>query len=209
MVCSQLSLIPFPSFPQQDSLPSGCALYSYSSTSSQVCQGVISSLRATCTNSSCTTDVYISPRGRSQEDLENILALGLGVVRPSPECEAVIVPFLCLYYLRVCSDGNEINYRPSVEDCMEVSTEICPREWAQADNLLRQVGESLPSCEALGNEDAFQCGIIGMITIFAHSGTLLISTLPLTALIIITIASSEYCIMEVDTNTCIKMFWLS
>ncbi len=46
---------------------------------------------------------------------------------------------------------------------MEVSTEICPREWAQADSLLRQVGESLPSCEALGDEDTLQCEITGKL----------------------------------------------
>ncbi len=145
---------------------SGCTLYSISDSATQVCQDTLRTLHGNCllnASSLNTTDVYISPRGRSQEDLENILSVGLGVVCPSPECEAVIVPFLCLYYLRLCDGEGEVTYRPSVEDCVGVSTEICPREWAQADSLLRNLGESLPSCEALGNEESLQCKVKGRL----------------------------------------------
>ncbi len=95
------------------------------------------------------TDVHISPRGQTQQELEEILTIGLRVVRPSPQCEEVIVPFLCLYYLRPCDGGGEVTYRPSVQDCVTVSTEICPREWEETDNLLRSLGASLPPCEVL------------------------------------------------------------
>ncbi len=107
------------------------------------------------------TDVLIFPRDWTQQELEDILTIGLRVVRPSPQCEEVIVPFLCLYYLRPCDGGGEVTYRPSVEDCVTVSTELCPREWTEIDNLLSNVGESLPSCEGLGNETSFQCRFIG------------------------------------------------
>ncbi len=114
------------------------------------------------------TDVLISPCGQTQQELEEILTIGLRVVRPSPQCEEVIVPFLCLYYLRPCDGGGEVSYHPSVEDCVTVSTEICAREWAVADDLVSSLGESLPSCEELRTYTSGDGGITipGMQTSF-------------------------------------------
>ncbi len=143
---------------------SECALYSTDNASEQVCQDVFHTLHGACLPNSTSlniADAYISPRDRTQQELEEILTIGLRVVRPSPQCEEVIVPFLCLYYLRPCDGGGEVTYRPSVEDCVTVSTEICLREWAVADDLLSKVGESLPSCEELGKDNDHQCNIAG------------------------------------------------
>ncbi len=129
-----------------------------------MCQDVIRTFHKSCHPGSSplnTTDVYISPRGQTQQVLEGILSAGLIVVSPSPQCEEVIVPFLCLYYLRPCDGGGEVTYRPSVEDCVTVSTEICPREWAVADYLLSNLGESLPSCDDFESEQSLQCDVIG------------------------------------------------
>ncbi len=142
-----------------------CAAYSVSDGSNQACQDSIRDLQGVCLPNSTslnTTNVYISPRDRTQQELEDIIAIGLRIVRPSPQCEEVIVPFLCLYYLRPCDGGGEVSYHPSVEDCVIVSTEICPREWAETDNLLSSAGESLPSCEEIANEESIQCDFVGM-----------------------------------------------
>ncbi len=155
---------------QQENSESGCVPYSTSSDSTQLCQDSVHTLQRDCLSNSTsfnTTDVRISPRDWTQQELEDILTIGIRVVRPSPQCEEVIVPFLCLYYLRPCYGGGEVTYRPSVEDCVTVNTELCPREWAETDDFLSSLGESLPSCEELPTYTSGDCSIAipGMQTI--------------------------------------------
>ena len=145
-----------------------CTLYTFSENSDQKCQDAVRSFHGTClpkSESSNTTDVYISPRDQTQEALENIISLGINFVNSTSQCQEVIIPFLCFYYLRPC-DADGVTYQPSVEDCIDVSTHICPREWAQTNCLLQSFGQSLPTCSMLESEASLQCDIVGAFTKF-------------------------------------------
>ena len=55
------------------------------------------------------------------------------------ECQKAAVPFLCQYLfpLRQCTNGDV--YKPSKEQCLYVSTEVCTKEWQLAEHFV-------PSC---------------------------------------------------------------
>ena len=90
-----------------------------------------------------TSDIYVSPGDRTQEEIESIVLIGKSLA-DSPECEEVVVPFLCQYYFGPCDSSRE-SYLSS-DECTIVSTEICPAEWELAKDL---PGISLPSCGTL------------------------------------------------------------
>ena len=91
-----------------------------------------------------TSEIYVSPGDRTQEEIESIVLIGKNLAT-SPECEEAVVPFLCQYFFSPCDSSGE-SYLPSSEECRVVSTEICPSEWQLASNL---PSVSLPSCDTL------------------------------------------------------------
>ena len=85
-----------------------------------------------------------------QEEMEEMASLFLGtgllILRPSPECEAAIRPFLCLHLFGTCDTDNQFRHT-SMVDCVRIRDEVCPQEWVQAVGFL---GEGvLPDCEEL------------------------------------------------------------
>ena len=72
---------------------------------------------------------------------------------PSPECEAAIKSFVCLYLFGLCDTNNQL-YQALQDDCVRVRDEICPREWVIATELLQTNPDlgSLPQCEGLSSE---------------------------------------------------------
>ena len=139
-----ITLIKYP-FLQEEDL-SGCVVYN---TANGVCKDVLQELQ-TCLpdghdqSSSNTSEIYVSAGEDIQEKYESIVLIGKSLA-DSPECEEVVVPFLCQYFFSPC-DGSGESYLPSSEECRVVSTEICPSEWELANNLL---GIFLPSCDTL------------------------------------------------------------
>ena len=103
-----------------------------------------------------------------QEEMEEMASLFLGtgllILRPSPECEAAIRPFLCLHLFGTCDTDNQFRHT-SMVDCVRIRDEVCPQEWVQAVGFL---GEGvLPDCEELSNK-AQNC-INGMC--FSYTGS--------------------------------------
>ena len=76
---------------------------------------------------------------------------GLNAFDPSPECEAVIQPFLCLYLFGLCSSSG-VAYQPSFEECVHISTNACTSEWTHLNNFLMMLElPSLPDCTSFSN----------------------------------------------------------
>ena len=74
------------------------------------------------------------------------LLTGLQLLTPTPECRAVVEPFLCLYIFGLCDSSGEL-YLPSSGECETLTTETCVREWMMAVSLLG--GDQLPQCNSL------------------------------------------------------------
>ena len=72
---------------------------------------------------------------------------GLNFLNPSPNCLEMAEPFLCLYLFPLC-DATNSTYRPTYNECVLLTTDICQREWQMA----VQLSSDLPKCSEF--EDA-------------------------------------------------------
>ena len=93
------------------------------------------------------------PSDTNQEEAEATaerLLLGLPLLSPSPECEAAIKPFMCLYLFGSCDSDNQ-PHQVTQADCVRMRDDVCAREWALA---IRYLGQGvLPECGTLLNEE--------------------------------------------------------
>ena len=93
------------------------------------------------------------PSDTSQEEAENAakgLLQGLPLLSPSPECEAAIKPFLCLYLFGSCDTNNQ-PHQALQADCVRLRDDVCAQEWTLVERLLGQ--GILPDCSALLNQE--------------------------------------------------------
>ena len=112
--------------------------------------------------------IYL-PSDTNQEEAEvtaNSLLLSLPLLSPSPECEAVIRPFLCLYLFGSCDSDNQ-PHRGTQSTCERLRDDVCAQEWALAEMFLGQ--GVLPHCDDLQQERECQ-SIRGnyLVIIFYH-----------------------------------------
>ena len=99
--------------------------------------------------------VYL-PSDTNQEEAEataNFLLLSLPLLSPSPECEAAIRPFLCLYLFGSCDSDNQPHWGTR-STCERLRDNVCAQEWALAETLLGQ--DVLPNCGDLQQEKECQ-----------------------------------------------------
>lgn len=83
-----------------------------------------------------------------------MLVQSLPLLNPSLECEAAFRNFMCLWLFGMCSnDGGEVSV--TREECMEVSTMLCPREWEVARQYLDET--MLPKCAKLPQGGGASC----------------------------------------------------
>ena len=93
------------------------------------------------------------PLSTNQEEAEATakrLLQGLPLLSPSPECEAAIRPFLCLYLFGSCDTDNQ-PHQATQADCERMRDDVCAQEWALAERLLGQ--GVLPDCSTLHNQE--------------------------------------------------------
>ena len=83
---------------------------------------------------------------------------GLQLLKPSPECGAVIGSFLCSFYFGLCGDDGKA-YRPSSGQCETIATDTCSSEFERALTLIGK--EGLPQCETLSTMTTFEFGCTG------------------------------------------------
>lgn len=77
---------------------------------------------------------------------------GLPLLSPSPECESAIKPFSCLYLFGSC-DANGNLHQALQAECISLREEVCAKEWALAEKLLRQSALRLPDCGSLHDKE--------------------------------------------------------
>lgn len=83
-----------------------------------------------------------------ETDISRLLE-ALPLVRPSPDCERRIRPFLCLQVFGLCG-SNGTHHTTSRETCTQLRDMICVREWNLAASFLGNDGSDvLPVCESL------------------------------------------------------------
>ena len=111
------------------------------------CQDSLQTLQACLPGRQHSSDVHISATNQEEMEMQASQILnGLSALSPSPECQAVVQPFLCLYLFGLCSTSG-VTYQPSFEECVYISTEICASEWTRANSFLALLGmPSLPEC---------------------------------------------------------------
>ena len=106
-----------------------------------------------CYNSYKTTAALRVPSDTNQEETESVatrLSLGLPFLSPSPECEAAIRPFLCLYLFGSCDTDNQL-HQITQKDCETMRDDVCAREWALGERYLGQ--GILPDCSTLSSQE--------------------------------------------------------
>ena len=103
-----------------------------------------------------TENIFISNRVMDQvsgEERIGDMLYALDVfIKPSEECRSAVIPFLCLYTFGLCGTEN-VDYRPTAAQCMEIRDSICESEWKRAADLLALAGQPpLPDCSSLSDE---------------------------------------------------------
>ena len=89
--------------------------------------------------------VYIPPNMEA-ETIAELLLLSLPLLSPSPECEAAIRPFLCLYQFGSCDSDNNL-HQVTQASCIRLRDDVCAQEFVVAEGILGQ--GVLPDCDDL------------------------------------------------------------
>ena len=112
-----------------------------------VCYPYLAQYKSSCIPSLMNKDgVYISSSVSLQQSESTASQLKTFQSFLSSQCQAVALPFLCLYLFPLC-DENQTTYLPSMAECISVSTDICKSEWMTAKTLVT----NLPVCSTLPN----------------------------------------------------------
>ena len=91
------------------------------------------------------TDAHI----KNAELALSYLQLGLA----TSECEAEVVPFLCLYFFGLCDVTTENTYQPSAGQCRNLRDGVCNQEWTYAVSF----GLELPDCDVDFPAESVSC----------------------------------------------------
>ena len=80
------------------------------------------------------------------ERLFNFLELDTPFFSVSSDCRKAATPLLCLFFFGPVCDSTGIAYRPSTDECLQVSTNasLCGNEWEAA----QAFGVELPDCNS-------------------------------------------------------------
>ena len=133
---------------------SGTCIMKYEGTH---CKEVLQS-RTECLLGKNTDDIFISSRHNNymkvESDIAKLLFALNSVIRPSKECKAYVVPFLCFYMFGLCSETND-DHQPTAAECFHVKDNVCKSEWETANNLLSGSGTlRLPECGSFSSSSA-------------------------------------------------------
>ena len=83
----------------------------------------------------------------TNEVTAQLVLSGLTLIGASVRCKSSIMALVCLQLFPLC-DGNGTDYRPSQDECTQISTVACGDEW-QKIIALPGVRDQLPNCNNL------------------------------------------------------------
>lgn len=136
---------------------SGVCLQGTTVYSGEVCRNELMSLQACFSGVQASLTVPSTINQKQGENDATQLLTNLPLLRPGPECEVSIRPFLCLHIFGLCD--TERNYHTTLRAaCAELRDNKCVSEWAMAVQFLPP--GSLPVCENLPNVTEECIGII-------------------------------------------------
>ncbi len=120
----------------------------------EVCREALQGLQSCLPGDQSSGNVSI-PASGNQDEIEaqaRVLVSALPLLQPTQKCKDAVVPFLCLYLFKLCSDDvNGTLRQPSSQQCRDISSDTCASEWKLAvANLGRDV---LPDCNSLTEPD--------------------------------------------------------
>ncbi len=123
-----------------------------------VCREALQALQPCISGDQSVDGPIFIPASGIQQEIETqarTLISALPLLQPSQACEDAVVPLLCLYLFRVCSnDVNGTLHQPSSQQCSVVRDETCRSEWKIAENFLGK--DQLPNCTSLPDDDYLQ-----------------------------------------------------
>ena len=124
------------------------------------CKEVLQS-RYMCLLGKNSIDIYISSRHNDymklESDIADLLFALNTFIRPSKECKAQVIPFLCFFMFGLCSETNN-DHQPTAAECFHVKDNVCKSEWERASDLLSRYGKQrLPECGSLSSSDELLC----------------------------------------------------
>ena len=92
--------------------------------------------------------VYLSSDTNQEEAEVTVRRLlqDLFLLSPSPECEAAIRPFLCLYLFGLCDSGSQ-PHQVTQAECEKLRDNVCTQEFILAKRFLGE--DVLPNCDDL------------------------------------------------------------
>ena len=106
----------------------------------------------------------------TNDETAQLIISGLPLLGASEMCKSSLIPFMCLYLFPLC-DGKGMAHKPSIDQCIEISTVLCKDEWQKAQSI-STVKNQLPDCQRLSistsclGKDDFQNLYAQTITFF-------------------------------------------
>ena len=129
----------------------------------EVCLDELTKLQS-CYASQVNEPVHIpfhTNQGEAEATVQRLL-LGLPLLSPSPECEAAIRPFLCLYLFGSC-DSNNQTHQATKANCISLRDVVCAQEFVQAERIVGQ--DMLPNCDDLIQQEEECQGMRDTVTL--------------------------------------------
>ena len=129
----------------QQSLQAGCVNYTKSTCLSALTE--INTCLSGAHKNSTSINIAANVNQNSNDNIAQLIISGLPLLGATELCKSSFIPFMCLYLFPLC-DGDGITYKPSMDQCIEISTVLCKDEWKQAQRIAA-VREQLPACHDL------------------------------------------------------------
>ena len=111
-----------------------------------ICFGELMELQSCYDSHKSMVRVPSDTNQKEAEATAERLLLGLPLLSPSPECEAAIRPFLCLYLFGSCDSDNNL-HQVTQTSCIRLRDDVCAREFILAEGIVGQ--GVLPNCDDL------------------------------------------------------------
>ena len=109
----------------QESAVAECIAEEYTG---EVCQSVLAARQSCIPSRGNSTEVFVS-LVQQQQELQLLILLEF--TTPSPECEAELLPFLCVEAFSGFCDSEGAVHRTTRQECERVTTRTCAAEFRQ------------------------------------------------------------------------------
>ena len=153
MIDSTDTCIYIPQTKQFVQTAAGCANYTKSTCLSSLIE--ISACLSGTQQNGTSVSIAANVDQDTNDGTAQLIISGLSLIGATEMCRSSLIPFMCLYLFPLC-DGNGITYKPSTDQCIEISTVLCKDEWIKAQSI-SAVRKQLPDCQSLSTTTTSLC----------------------------------------------------